>query len=189
MTAIVTVLVYGPILFYEGLVSTVYNDHQQLVERNNTLVARLESLSGESPYSISLNNPQFGNIINATAAFTAISNPNVGLSPAKHACRIKITAPKENQEIATVISYIAQSTGCAVLPQRDPDIDPTVTTEAQLGSLTGCILIHMDKNFPEGGFLPELGNVFSIKRTTAIPQTLAKNIVWIQIGGGSVWRK
>lgn len=45
VTVIVTVLVYGPILFYEGLVKSVFDDHQSLVSTNAHLNAQTRDLS------------------------------------------------------------------------------------------------------------------------------------------------
>src|SRR3984957_12207973 len=45
VTLIVTVLVYGPILFYEGLIKAVYDDHQSVVAANAQLLAANKALS------------------------------------------------------------------------------------------------------------------------------------------------
>ena len=181
-------IVYLPIFIW-SVVTTAYDGHRKLQAKNLAIQKKLDLYDGPSIYYISSTNPAFGNIANATRAFGQISNPVSVLDEQKRPCQIRITAPKSNQELRETLTVIAVSAGCHVLQLGDSDMEPDLEAETNQGALPDFLLVHMAKDYPERGFLTMLGNVFAVKRTFALPPTFPKNVVWIQIGNGSPWRR
>jgi hypothetical protein len=146
--------------------------------RANNLAENSAIAKKESPFSISPDN-EFASITNTIQAFRFLAPQQ------SNACLIKITAPKENKQVASILSNLG-STFCRV----DWLDNPAAPEEEVLrGSVRDALLIHMAKEPPKDGFLVALGNAFKVRRSYDLPAGSPDGLVWIQIGQGSPWRK
>jgi hypothetical protein len=68
--------------------------------------------------------------------------------------------------------------------------DFRLDSEVLAGSLDDTVVVHVSKQpSAKDGFVPELGNVFSIRLKHDLPTGSPPDLVWIQIGRGYPWRK
>jgi hypothetical protein len=178
--------VLGP--FY--LDRQISSENRSLQQSNEGLTkVNVRLLHPAEPYKISRDNPEFGNFMNGTMAFMFLSNPKYQIDAAQR-CPIKVTAPRENMEIAEVIQAMAASAGCLPNPPQNRDLNPEVETEALKGSEQGAVLIHMARGDERrDGFVVGMGNIFTVERRYNLPPKNPSNLVWIQIGSNDVWRK
>jgi len=146
--------------------------------RANDLATESAVAKRESPFSFSLDN-EFASISNTMQAFRLL------MPQQSKACWVRITAPKENKQVASILSNIG-STFCRV----DWLDDPTAPEEEVLrGSVRDALLIHMAKDPLRDGFVVALGNAFTVRRSYELPAGSPDGLVWIQIGQGALWRK
>jgi len=180
--------VWGLAFIFSSL-KTVYYDHQELaarvhsLEQENEALKRAHADKGQSPFTISFDS-EYSSIVNTVSAFNA-------LVPQKKdkACLIKVTAPQENIQVARVLLSLAAAVGCRVAELGNPGTNPDARQEANNGAVRDSIVIHMMKNPLRDGFVTGMGNTFSVRRSYALPQASPQDLVWLQIGSGSPWRK
>jgi hypothetical protein len=189
VTLTVLLVVYGP-QFAWVFVRVVHEDHKNLVHSNQTLKQENQRLSGRTQYETSmLNSFAFTNTVHA---FAYLQNPQAGNSLAtKTPCQIKVTAPKENEAVQYMLFQIAGSVGCNLI-ERDlnPNLNPDFQAQATDGATTDFLLIHAAKdNSRANSFINDMSNTFSVKRTYTLPNGSPHNLIWIQVGPGSIWRK
>ena len=183
--SIYTIAVWA-ILFLIGVGRFIYRDHTSYVTANTALKRANKELSSQksanvtdSQFAISFDN-EYASISNIVQAFRML------MPQQSKMCWAKITAPRENRQIAQVLSSLG-ATFCRVDAPYDP-AEPD--DEALRGSLKDTILVHMKKTVPDrSSFVTALGNVFSVRRTYDLPSGSPDELVWIQIGQGNPWRK
>jgi hypothetical protein len=167
---------------------TVYQDHVNFVAATQQLRAKVDELQIKGPYEKSfIGSFAFTNTLGAFAGLTR--DPRYQPNPSSE-CQIKITTPRtENREAAMGLRSIASTVGCYVQQEPyDPDIDPETSKEIQQ-SLPGFVVIHAAKgNDRADGFVVGMGNTFHVRRVYDLPPDSPKNLVWLQIGPGSIWR-
>jgi hypothetical protein len=134
---------------------------------------------------ITFANPQWPAFVNSVMSFMPLVHPQYYVDSA-NPCQMKITAPKENRDIAETLAQLASAVGCNVQPLGNLDLDPDVGSEAAKDAVPNVILIHMRRN-PTIDLAPTgLENVFSIRRSYDVPVGSPANFVWLQIGTGDV---
>ncbi len=159
------------------VVLTVYDDHQALVKRNQELLGK----GNGSPYAIFPNN-QYASTINTFMAFVWLENPDTPPED-KNPCHLRITAPRENLQVAQVLSSIARAAHCFV-ESPDPFMIDYSTP------ISGTVLIHVPQNRRERlGFATALSNAFNVKTSADLPAESQQNLIWVQVGSGNVWRQ
>ena len=154
---------------------------------NMSLSEKVEKLSTKSPYEKSfIGSFAYTNTVGAFAGLTRNSShqPN-----AKSRCQIKITTPPDNRAVAESIRAIASDLGCHIFSMPyDPDEDPETWKEIKR-SLPNFIVIHARRtNKYADGFVVGMGNTFHVQRAYNLPPKSPSNLIWLQIGSGSVWR-
>jgi hypothetical protein len=169
------------VLFLIGMGRFIYRDHTSLTTANAALTKEnkeLRSQKSNSPSTISFDN-EYASITNTVRAFRVLTPQQT------ETCWVRITAPRENIPVAKVLGNLA-STFCRVDIPYDPS---QPEDEALRGSVKDAILIHMPKDPVRDSFVVALGNSFSVRRTYDMPVQSPDNLVWLQIGQGSPWRK
>jgi len=124
-------------------------------------------------YTIDPRDPQFSNISNTLGAFQTLKQADLK-------CAVRVTAPFENRNTAEALRHLGRFF-CTVEPESDPS---QPQEDVLRDAVTNGIVIHMAKDQQRDGFVTEMGNVFSIKRTFEMPANSSANLVWIQIGHG-----
>jgi hypothetical protein len=113
----------------------------------------------KNEYRISDQDPSYFNTTNTLHAFKFLAShsPN---------CSIRVTAPPENMEVARIIVNLAGN-----FCKTDLLYDPSGPQEEIIkGSVDNAIMIHMAKEpSTRDGFVSEMGNVFSVRRTFDVP--------------------
>jgi hypothetical protein len=184
-----TVLIWA-ILFIIGMGRFVYEDHSRLVAENKKLrmAATNTNTATVSQYAFSPNN-EYASISNTMQAFAILVNPISG-PDSRSACQVKVTAPNENMWIGKMLSAMAARAGCNVIYPNNPDLLPDEAAEAGRGAVPNYIVVHASKDNPKAeAFTTMLSNVFGIKRAYTLPAKSPQNLVWLQLGTGSFWRK
>jgi hypothetical protein len=172
------------LLFLWCAMLTTYTDHEGLVARNR----ELQSQQINNPYEKSfIGSYAYTNTLQAFGYL--VRDPRH--QPDLHSqCQIKITADPENYAIAASLIGIASAMGCYVFQgSYNPDIDPEALSEINQ-SLPDFLVIHAVKdNIRSDGFVVAMSNTFHVRRTYELPANSPSNLLWIQIGKGSVWRR
>lgn len=160
------------------MVRFIYQDHCRLRDENDKMREELAK-KPTNPYEISVND-EYASITNTIQAFRFL------MPPQSKTCWVRITAPRENRHIASILAGFA-----TIFCRVDAPHDPSEPDDAVLqGSLNDKILVHMKKTIPDrGSFITALGNSFSVRRTYDLPPDLPEETVWLQIGQGNPWRK
>jgi hypothetical protein len=130
-------------------------------------------------YAIDPDDPQYYNVSNTLGAFQTLAS-------ASPACLVRVTAPFENRGIGGVLSRLV-----AVYCKMDNAPNAAEPQQDVLeGAVDNGVVIHMAKE-PQArdGFVIELGNIFSIKRTYDLPPSSPPDLIWIQIGRGYPFRR
>lgn len=194
---VVTFLIYGPILFFVGLVKTVYDDHERLVTRNKKLAELNQDLSKEvkwRKHNISTNDAVFSNIIYLLQAFHSYRNAQRG-----QPCVIWFTAAPDSLPLARTVAQFSNSvSGCFTFgpfPAGNPDLDEEVLD----GSVSGAIVLHTSRNDAAANQLETLlGNQIQVRRSftpirtpkarlyTSLHQ-YTENFIWLQFGPNVKW--
>jgi hypothetical protein len=185
---IVLVFVYVPI-FGWSVIRTVYHDHQALTESNGRLRAEVDRLKNKGVYETSFLNSYA--YINTVQAFGYLRGFGGVAANPRSSCDVKITAPAENEAIRQALSQIASAFGC-FLPTTGgtSDTNPDIRAEISTGAIPNVVVIYAGReNSGAAGFAGAMGNSFHIQRVYDLPPKSQPNLVWIQIGPGSVWRK
>jgi hypothetical protein len=191
VTAIVTVLVYGPILFYEGLIKTVYTDHQNLV-KNNTLIKRenktLHGAVEARRQNLQTTDPAFHNMTDAIRLFM-IYRRAIG---ATASCRILVTMPKgeeQNNIVGPFITFAVFGSNCPNGDLQNIGVKPeNVDDEERKGMIPGAIVFHaLPGAKGADGLASGLGNLIQTRRSYTLPTTASENTIWIQFGTGVKW--
>ena len=108
----------------------------------------------------------------------------------KNPCVLKITAPRENLEIARIMATLAGPFGCVVSGPDNPNFDPEIDRQTIEGMVPDTLLVRAPKNNEQAsGVITDLANVFTVKRKYEMPEGSPPNMIWFQFGSGSVWRK
>jgi hypothetical protein len=172
------------LLFLWCAMLTTYADHQALVARNHAL----QSQEINDPYEKSfIGSYAYTNTLQAFGYL--VRDPR--RQPNEHSdCQIKITADPANRTLAMSIRSIAAAMGCYIVQEPlDPDNDSEAWNEIRQ-SLPGFVVIHaMRGNIRADGFLTGMCNSFHVQRSYNLPAGSPNNLVWLQIGNGSVWRR
>lgn len=179
---IVTLAVYGPIFFYQGLVKTVYEDHESLAKRNQALLG----IGQGNPYAITLNN-EYASIVNTFIAFRILFPPEAATG-ARPRCRLRITADR-NQTVAQELTQMARICGCSIdIPDR-LSMDESQETQTYK-AVPGVIIVRISTDRSEGpAFVTTLSNTFNVRSSHELPSDQPRDLIWLQIGNGVVWRK
>jgi hypothetical protein len=180
---VVTVLVYGPIFLYQGIVRTIYNDRQlavQLAQQNTELSAKLE----KKRHSLDTTDPVFPNTIYLLQAFS-IYRHALGGAP----CQIKVTAPPESQAMANMVAQFSNSvSSCNTFGPLETRTNPDVEKETMDGMVPDLIVFHAARNDRAADQLFNgLGNQIQLKRSYEIPAGSPKHFVWLQFGTRTKW--
>jgi hypothetical protein len=85
---------------------------------------------------------------------------------------------------------MAARVGCNVIYPNNPDLNPDEAAEADRGPVPNYVVVHASKDNPKAeAFTTMLSNVFGIKRAYTLPPKSPPNLVWLQLGTGSLWRR
>jgi hypothetical protein len=164
-------------------------DHQNtiLTTTNENLVKTLNGKKEGNQYEISFDK-HFA-VLNTTRAFALLVN-GIKEPDASSMCQLKVTSLHENINVAKALGSLAQATGCRVLPIEDPDSSPEAKTQAETGAVSNYVVVHGPKDdLKVESFASALRNTFAIQRDYSLPKDSSPNLVWLQVGGGNVWRK
>jgi len=104
-------------------------------------------------------------------------------------CRIKITSPKENNEVRNTFAALAAVARCHVDGQQADDMRPEIEEAALQGAVPNTILIHAPKKtrYEEGSSF--LNYFFHVKRKyDVIDEGKPTEEIWIQIGAGNIYQ-
>jgi hypothetical protein len=193
VTAIVTVLVYGPILFYEGLIKTVYDDHARLVTENVRCAKENKSLDDEieaKRQNLQTTDPAFLNMTNTIRLFMGYRRA-IG---ATASCRILVTLPKGEEHSNIYMPFITFAVFGSNCPNGDLQnigIKPeNVDDENAKGMIPGVIVIHaLPGTKGADGLADGLSNLIQTKRSYTLPAKVKAldNTLWIQFGTGVKW--
>jgi hypothetical protein len=131
-------------------------------------------------YAIDPNDPQYYNVSNTLGAFQTLAST----SPA---CLVRVTAPFENRGIGDALSRL----GAVYCKLDNAPPNPAEPQQDVLkGAVDNGVVIHMAKEpQPRDGFVIDLRNIFSVKRTYDLPPGSPPDLIWIQIGRGYPFRK
>jgi len=174
VTIVVLLAVYGP-QFAWKFVKVIYDDHERLVAENKDL----KGLGAGNPYIIPLNN-QFAATINTLNAFKSLKENG-------QRCKILITYPaKSSQQYAAVLGDLARAVGCDV-DVIDPNV-PNSPNEDVFKPLPETIIVHGQRK-DIYGFTVALSNAFNVTTNVKLPEKMAPDEIWVQIGSGVVLRK
>ena len=160
----------------------IYKDHQELMAQNRELRSR------------QINNPYEKSFIgsyaytNTLGAFGYLVRDPRRQPNQRSECQIEITSAPDNKTLALSLRSIASAMGCYILPEPyDPDTDSESWNEME-HSLPNFAVIHAAKgNIRADGFLAGMSNTFHVQRSYDLPPDSPSNLVWLQIGKGSVW--
>jgi hypothetical protein len=195
VTPIVTILVYGPIWFYQGLVKTVFNDHQILVAQNKKLSASDKAVKSDLDWhrhNISTSDPVFPNIIYMLQAFNSFKRDMNG-----EPCVLYASAPKETVALASEMMQLGGLlSGCSPfgpMGADDPELDPEVVQ----GTVPDAIVVHaVEGEKAADNLFSTLGNQIQLKRSYRLfkhpekrwaPQRANEHVVWLQFGKNAKW--
>ena len=200
-TALVTGLVCCSIFFYEGLVKTVYRDHQQLADRSIELSNLNQQLKSElewRKHNVSTSDAVFPNIIYLLQAFQGYRISLQG-EQQKDPCVLYFTATPDSLAIASAIAQFSNSvSGCSTsgpMPFGNEDLD-AMTTD---GMVPGVILIHTDHDDLATGRLQiALENQIPTRLSHKLPKVprdhlyasmhqYKEKFIWLQFGTGVNW--
>jgi hypothetical protein len=174
-------------LFMWSVVRTVYQDHQSERATNSSLRSENADLKTKSPYEKSF----MGSFayLNSVQAFGYLVRDPRHQPDADSDCQLKITTVPENRAIAQSLHNIATSIGCYVQPEPfNPDLNPQSSKEISM-SPSDFITIHSQReNARAEGFVTGMTNSFHVQRAYDLPDGSPNNLVWLQIGPGSIWR-
>ncbi len=105
-------------------------------------------------------------------------------------CSIKITAPKENQSIASALFEVAGLCGCHLDLSVGDDLQPEIEEAALNGATPNFVTIHAAKDKRYERFIGRLGGFFHLKRKyDEANEGKPNQMMWIQIGPGSPWQE
>lgn len=90
-----------------------------------------------------------------------------------------------------MIASLAGNVGCHLTgPLGNPSLDPDVNALATNGAVAGAVVLHARKeNAFANGVITDLGNVLDIRRQYDLPPGSQPDLIWLQFGTGSFWRK
>ena len=165
--------------------SVTYTDHNLLEQTQRELT----QLQNQSPYARSfVGSFAYSNTVMAFGYLRDLSGRTVDPNSP---CKVKITAPPENEAIKGTLASIASAFNCYVpLSIGTAETNPELRAEAFTTALPNVVLIHAAKdNSRSDGFVTAMGNSFHVQRTYDLPPRSPQDLVWVQIGSGSVWRK
>jgi hypothetical protein len=145
-----------------------------------------------SPMFISLADPQSRNLLSAISAFLFLDQqlPSA-LGASSAGCWIKVTAPKENYEVAKTLSEIATVARCRVeYPRPITDLQPEIEEEALNGASKDVITVHAPKDSRYDNFSVGLNHLFHVKRKyDAVNEGKPNQMLWLQVGPGFPWQE
>jgi|HubBroStandDraft_5_1064220.scaffolds.fasta_scaffold56020_2 hypothetical protein len=177
---------YMPILGWT-LVKTVYRDHEAMQAKIIELTDSAQQLRTKSPYEKSF----MGSFayINTVGAFGYLTR-DPRHQPDMHSdCLIKITTSDENRPVANSLRSIASAAGCYVVQEPyDPDLDAETLHEIKNSTLNFMVIHGSRSNSRADGFLVGMSNTFHVQRAYDLPPNSPPNLLWLQIGPGSIWR-
>jgi hypothetical protein len=153
---------------------------------NLQLKVEVEQLRVNSPYEKSFAG-SFA-YLNTVMAFGQLRGV-VGPIDPHGKCHVKISTAQDNAQAAWTLTSIAKSFGCYVFePSGNPDLNPDVRTEAS-NSTPNLVVIHAQKgNAKADSFVVGKSNTSHVQRTYLLPKDAPVNLVWIEVGSGSIWR-
>lgn len=171
-------------LFAWSIVVTVYSDHQFLAAKVSQL-QRQQGPQGKSIFGIYPDN-EYSAISNLIGSFGYLRN-----SPTGNHCLLKMTSPAENIETVNMIASLAANVGCHLTESvGNPSLDPDVNALATKGAIMDAVVLHARKeNAFANGVITDLGNVFDMRRQYDLPAGSRPDLIWLQFGTGSFWRK
>ena len=191
VTFIVTVLVYGPIWFWKGLVETVYNDHARATESNNRYSAendRLKKDIEDRKQNIRIKEPAYEHIQYLYAGYRDYRKA-IG---AKSSCQINFTAPADSGTSAPIVrqfidaaSYAAE---CGAVGPMDSSSNPQVEIEATTGMEYQTVILHSPKGNKAGeAFFNMMSPFVRMKRSYKMPANDLHSTMWLQFGKDVNW--
>ena len=105
-------------------------------------------------------------------------------------CEIKITAPDENNPVASVVAQLASTASrCAVIgPDFLKLVSPEMEQQATKGMLADAVLLHMPRGFKnEIAIEDAMRSILRVKRVYEVPPGSPPNTIWLQFGTGKQW--
>jgi fumarate reductase subunit D len=171
------------LLFLWCAAFTTYTDHEALVAINRALQNR------------QINNPYEKSFIgsyaytNTVGAFGYLVRDPSRQPDQDSPCQIKITSGLENKALLLSLRSVATAVGCNVLQEPyNPETDSEAWAEINQ-SLPNFLVIHGAKgNASADGFVADMSTTFRVQRAYSLPPKSRDNLLWLQIGTGSVWR-
>jgi hypothetical protein len=201
----VKALAYGCVLlFLCSLVKTIYEDHESLTKKNESLVAEnmglKQQLNAPKPtepyvYRNNLTTPQLLGIIGQLHNLLSKQRPPL---------TFVFTSPKENSRfkddfyamVVMACQNLPPEAFCLIEPAPDPEVELNTGIPAAKNS---GIVIHTDDGIPQltGTMLRlYLDGCFIIRKSQYIPDGIKRlnprpesKLVWFEIGPGSPWNK
>lgn len=195
VTLIVALGVYGPIFLYEGLIKTVYEDHQSLLQANKKLSsinADLRSKLEKRRHGLDTTDPVFSNTIYLLQAFQIYRHALNGAP-----CVIRVTAPPKSLPMASMVAQFSNSvSGCSTFGPEDFELNPDLEKEAMDGMVPDAIVFHAARGDKAADQLfNNLGNQIRLKRSYHIPSQRnyqspmqgKERFLWLQFGTKTQW--
>lgn len=166
----IAVLAWSPFFLYR-LAYTPYLMQHEAIEDAKKQEKQL--------YSFSRNETAYISTYNLLLGFQYLTRP----------CKVEVTAVRENIEIGKTIASIASGVGCNVAGPGDSDRNPDIEIRAMKGAIPNAVVIHAARGTEGDALVTAFANVFTIRRSYELPEGSPSNLVWFQVGPGSLWRK
>lgn len=176
------------VLFLWAVIHTVFTVHRDAQTQNKALNAQVEQLRLKTPYERSfVGSFGFTNTVQGFAMLRGIFNQTDFYNPP---CRVKVSSPPEYYPVGDTLTSIAQALGCQVDgPARNLNLNPDARLEAE-NAPKDVVLIHAARGDQKAdGFTVAMSNTFHVQRAYVLPPGSTSDLVWIEIGSGSIWRK